>query len=68
MTFRLRPFYPALLAVVDLAIGGGLLSVQTASPLGVLMIAVGIVLVGHVAFTVLSRTNSVVSRVVTTGS
>jgi hypothetical protein len=57
-----------MLAVIDIAIGGGLLYVQTAPLLGVLMIGVGIVLVSHVAFTVLGQTSSVFRRVGATKS
>jgi hypothetical protein len=68
MTTRFRSLYPALLAAIDMAIGGGLLYAQTASPLGFLMIGVGIVLGSHVAFTVLGQTSSVFRRVGATNS
>lgn len=62
MTPALRALYPALLAAIDLAIAGGLLYLEGVSPLGLLMGAVGILLVCHVVFDVASRTNSAVHR------
>lgn len=62
MTHTFHSFYPALLAVIDLAIAGGLLCLQSVSPLGLLMAAVGVLLVRHVVLTVMSRTDSAVHR------
>lgn len=55
-----RSLYPALLAVIDLAIGGGLLYLEGVSPLGLLIAAVGVLLICHVVVHAASRTNSAV--------
>lgn len=62
MTPVFRFLYPALLAVIDFAIGGGLLYLEGASLLGLLMAAVGVLLVCHVVFNGASRIDSAVHR------
>lgn len=61
MTPNFHSLYPVLLAVIDIAIGG-LLYLRGVSPLGLLMAAVGVLLVCHVVFNAASRTNSAVHR------
>lgn len=60
MSHTAGTLYPTLIAVIDLTIGGGFLYMRGLSPFGMLMTAIGVILLSHVVYSVVRGTERTV--------